>query len=224
MRESFSSGRQWILILAGIAVLGALVVVFYQSRSQGIGSDDMQKLMNRLDAMDAKIQEQQQSGGPTMDPWGRGAATGGFRGAGPRLGSQPPAVPTVEQTQQDQARMRRELDALFAAQGPAPASDSVPQQVTAAFNSDGVLGAIDTPQSRAVQCRAGMCLIQGRFAPGAEGSDWATRMMLEVGAGLPDYRIVSVPQPDGGYELRIYASRPGQPGPKDNPGPVVPPG
>jgi len=112
MRESFSSGRQWILILAGIAVLGALVVVFYQSRSQGIGSDDMQKLMNRLDAMDAKIQEQQQSGGPTMDPWGRGAATGGFRGAGPRLGSQPPAVPTVEQTQQDQARMRRELDAL----------------------------------------------------------------------------------------------------------------
>lgn len=213
MHNPSFAGRHWILILSGMAVLGALVV-FYYSRTTAKGSDDMQKLMARLDAMDAKIDAQ--AGRSPSDPWSGGVPPGAFRGAGARTGgqaSQPPALPTMEQMQQDQARMRRELDAQFTAQGPAPVPDSAPQQVTAAFNSDAVMAAINAPQSKDVHCRAGMCLIQARFAPGAEGSDWSSRMLLEVGAGLPDYRMVSVPQPDGGYELRIYASRPGQSGP-----------
>ncbi len=50
-----------------------------------------------------------------------------------------------------------------------------------------------------------MWLIQGGFAPGEDGSDWATRVMQEVGGMFRSYSLIGIPQPDGGSEVRIHA-------------------
>lgn len=195
--------------LALLAVIALLLVSMYQSQNAGVGRDDLQKLMARMDALDAKFERQGQASGLQLDRDGVASPLGTTRqpSSFATLPSGPHAPLTAQQSQQDQARIRQELESLFATQGPAPRSDSAPQQVTAALNSDGVIAALDLPKSQNVKCRADMCLIQGRFALGADASDWATRVMLELGATLPSYRTVNVPQPDGGYELRVYATR-----------------
>lgn len=214
MNDFLFSRRLWML--AGLAAFAVVAIVLYQSRSTAIGHDDMQKLIARMDAMEAKIDTQQQMAHAQSDPFAGGPSSGGadrqpIAGAAAQPAA-PPTMPSAAQVQHDEAKMRHELDAQFAAQGRAPPNDSAPQQVTAAFNSDAVLGGLSVPESRNVQCRAGMCLIRASFAPGADESDWMARMMLELGQTLPGYRALSVPQPNGGLEVRIYAARPANAG------------
>jgi hypothetical protein len=102
---------------------------------------------------------------------------------------------------------RRELEVLFSGQGAAPARDPAPRALEAAFANPGVLEASGQPVARDVQCRAQMCLVTARFKPFEDGSDWATRVLMELAATLPNARMVSVQLPGGATELRIYAAR-----------------
>ena len=66
---------------------------------------------------------------------------------------------------------------------------------------------MDIPQSQNVNCRAGTCLIRATFKKGQDSSDWATRVMLELGAALSSYTTAYTLQPDGSHELNLYAVR-----------------
>jgi hypothetical protein len=173
----------------------------------------MKELALRMDAIEARLGREGQAtaGQPGRiggQPWpGAAGAPKALPGVAPTTAPPPALTPALARQGQD--KLLRTLDASFVADGPAPASDPVPQQVIAAFNSDNILGAIDVPESKDIHCRARMCLIKARFPRGADESDWATRVMLELGSALPGYSMVSIPQPSGGLEVRIYAGRPG---------------
>jgi hypothetical protein len=146
------------------------------------------------------------------------------RGAGvPATGSRSPAAAQAEaearrMTPQMQEAARRAdtekfgkaLEAAFAGQGAAPARDPVPDRVEAAFADAGVLEAADLPQSEDVSCRATLCLVRARFAPGADTGDWMNRMLLTVGDVLPSASATTVTLPDGSSELRVYLGRQGE--------------
>ena len=196
-----------LLALAGAVIVALVVALVMVSRRSARDDDHLQRVSERLEALESKV------GQPAQDS---GAATAARRNDSafapqvpyPGLGHVvvEPMDPAHEMQLQQQTRVR--LDEQFAAQLPAPRTDAAPQLVVAAFNSDSVLEALDAPRSRNVTCRANGCLIQATFAAGDDVGDWMTRVMLEVGTALPDYRTVNVPQPDGGYEIRIYATRP----------------
>ena len=197
-----------LLALAGVVIVVLVVALVIVSRQRARDVDHLQQVSERLEALESKVD----AGAPA-----NAASAASARRRDPALA---PPVPypglgqvVVEpmdparelQRQQD---LRVELDAQFAAQPAAVRTDAATQVVVAAFNSDNVLDALDAPRSRNVTCRAKGCLIQATFAAGADVGDWMTRVMLEVGTALPEYRTVNVPQPDGGYEIRIYATRP----------------
>lgn len=208
MNEPSATRYFWIWAL--LAIVGAYCVLAYLLPGRGSGDEDLRKMLTRLDALEARLEAQQKMIG---EGDGRQHAGTVSTGTGQGLsfeapGSLPAEVLNPERAQRAQEKIRSSAEAHFRSQSPAPVSDQVPQQITAAFNSDNVLGAIDIPESKHIHCRARTCLIRARFPPGADDADWATRMMLELGPTLPGYRAFSVPQPDGGLELRIYASRP----------------
>jgi hypothetical protein len=196
-----------LLALAGVIIVALVVALVIVSRQRAREADALQRVGERLATLESRLEQ-----GAPAD----GAATVERRIAPafapplpyPGLGHGviEPMDPARELQRQQEQRV--ELDAQFAAQPPAPRTDAAPQLVVAAFNSDTVLAALAAPRSRNVVCRANGCLIQATFAAGDDVGDWMTRVMLEVGTALPDYRTVNVPQPDGGFELRIYATRP----------------
>ncbi|WP_460758582.1 hypothetical protein [Lysobacter fragariae] len=191
--------------MALASVLG-IGVLLHRSNSAGADREAMRRLAERVEALETRMASgRAELLAPAMP--------------GMAQVNTPPSRPSPEQDASSafngsaqsealgQAR-QRELQRSFAAQAPAPASDSTPQQVIAAFGSDEVLQALDVPKSQNVSCRANMCLIRATFPLGADSSDWSTRVMLELGAALPSYSTGYVRQPDGGYELQLYAARP----------------
>ena len=191
-------------VLAGVALLALLAVAVHASRQHDSDSAALRQLADRVATLEAaRAAPSPRPSTPSTRPY----PPVRLARAAPALAPVPrdPALELAEQAQRG-----RELDAQFAAQPAAPRIDPVPQQVLAAFASDGVLGAIAVPRTRNVACRAQACLIQGTFAAGDDAVDWTTRLMLEIGETLPDYRTVDVSLPDGGHEIRIYAARPGR--------------
>lgn len=58
-----------------------------------------------------------------------------------------------------------------------------------------------------IACRQSMCRIESTFAPGTSGGEWATHVLMEMGATFGTSNIVSSPTKDGGSTLVIYAFR-----------------
>lgn len=204
MSGSASDRAFRIVVLAALAGIG---VVLHQTRGCADDNEAMRELAARIEAMEAV------AAAPGYDTrfLSRSVPTiaaGSVRAGAPQPGAMGPVGSQLaEKLEEDR---RRELRKVFAAQGVAPAADGVPQQVIAAFGSDGVVQAVDIPQSQDVKCKADMCLIRATFKPGTDSSDWATRVMLELGEELPSYSTGYARQPDGGYEINLYAARKGK--------------
>lgn len=191
---------------AFIVLLGVMATLFQLWRELEAGREDMRKLMARIDAIEAgRLAIPGHAGGLDIDAGT--AVVPGQPGPASAVAREASASSSAAQSDKDELARRRELDARFAGQAPSRANDATPQQVIATFNSDALLGAMDVPSHQDVICRSEMCLIEASFPPGADGSDWATRLMLELGGVLPSYSTVNVPTPDGGFSLRVYAIR-----------------
>lgn len=187
-----------------LALLG-VGLMLHQSRGDVAGPEATRQLLDRMEHLERRMAEFGTSS-PSAMPFGVAApaSPGSPRFADSPGGTRPLAS---EQAEKYDEQKRRDLQRSFAAEGPAPASDSIPQQVIAAFGSDAVVQAVDIPQSQNVNCRAGTCLIRATFKQGQDSSDWATRVMLELGPALSSYTTAYTLQPDGSHELNLYAVR-----------------
>lgn len=194
-----------LLGLAGLIVmLGLMAILLQLWRELEAGRSDTRKLMARIEAIEGSRTGISGAGGGASDA---GAVMPGLSGA-PTADDEAAStgLSAAQAAGESQARWR-ELEAKFAAQAPSRPNDATPQQVIATFSSDALLDAVDVPSHQNVTCRSEMCVIEAAFPPGADSSDWATRLMLELGGVLPSYSTVNVPTPDGGFSLRVYAAR-----------------
>jgi len=196
------------LAVAATAILLSLASLALQWRATRAPAVDVQPLLARLDAIDARLATQP-AGYPAQD-FGASAPVQMRMGMPAGAQAEPMqggAAASAEAGMRQRRQEQQWLEAEFAAQPAAPRNDAMPQQVMGAFASDATLGALDVPRAPDVQCRADACRIEAHFAAGEDSADWTTRLMLELGTALPSYRTVNVPQPDGGYALRVYAAR-----------------
>ena len=83
------------------------------------------------------------------------------------------------------------------------------QRLFAAAESEAVLQSRYQPERLTMGCRSSMCRVDTTFAPGADGAEWATRMLLAAGGTFGASSIVTLPSAGGGYRVVIYAFRPG---------------
>jgi hypothetical protein len=170
------------------------------SRDSASRADDvrMQELSERIEQLEAR---------GARTPTGAVASTA-------RLPAGEVALPTPGQVQaQREAEHERFSAALatsFAGLSPARGGDPAPAQVDAAFADPSVLGAEGLPESEDVDCRIAMCRVSARFAPGVDSADWVNRVLLAMGAALPNASVITNLQADGSAEVLIYASRPGE--------------
>lgn len=127
-------------------------------------------------------------------------------GAGPFGGPRP--IQEMELRAAREASVR--LESRWASDMPAAhAPAGLLRQVEVAVASAEVARARSQPRAAAADCRASMCRIAASFPKGSDVSDWATRLALQVGSALPNAATVVLPGRDGGYEVVVYAFRPG---------------
>jgi hypothetical protein len=197
----------------GIAVALALVVGLaggYLLRGRGADApaNDLDALNARIAALEARDGDASAPGAtrtPSTAPGPRGGANG------PRFSEPPPTPEALDQQRREgEARRRGALERGFAGLTAAPAKDPAPPALEKAFENPLVLEAAGLPVDETITCRSTMCLVSARFAPGQDSADWTNRVLMEVAAELPLASVVNVPTPDGGFEVRIYAARPGE--------------
>ena len=177
-----------------------------QWRGDAPPASDLEALQARMEALERR------GTNPAMPANAQGAPGG--QGAAPSTLAVPQALPNPQELQRirrdEEINRKARLERAFTSQAAAPAKDPVPQAVAEVFVNKDVLGADGLPVDENVDCRARMCMISARFAPGKDGSDWTNRVLIELAGSLPQASVITVPDGDGGTEVRIYAARTGE--------------
>lgn len=199
---------KWIAMAAVAAAIAAIALVVAVRSWPAPSAAPTQAVLDRLEAMQERADARDQALRRDLERLQRQVGAPARRDPAVEAAPASPQARQAELQAQADAQRKR-LEVVFAGQGAAPARDAAPREIETAFEYPGVLDAAELPLAEDVQCRARMCLIRARFGPHADGSDWATRVLMEVATTLPDARIVSVPLPGGSTELRIYAARAG---------------
>lgn len=113
--------------------------------------------------------------------------------------------------QQFDARLKAKNEARWNSDGAAPVEAArMEQTLLAAMTTDGVVTAQFQPESFDVQCKSSMCRIESNFAPGADGNEWATRMLLAMGGEIASGDSVVERLPEGRQRLVLYGYRAGR--------------
>lgn len=84
------------------------------------------------------------------------------------------------------------------------------QALLAAMTSDGVVTARFQPDTFDVKCKSSMCRIESRFPQGADGNEWATRMLLAMEGQIATGESAVETLPEGGQKLVLYGYRAGR--------------
>ena len=58
-----------------------------------------------------------------------------------------------------------------------------------------------------VNCRANLCRIEAVFPAGKSGSEWGTRLLLELGGTFAGCQMIALPSDEGENRLVIFAQR-----------------
>jgi hypothetical protein len=195
-----------------ILLLGTVLGFQLHGLAQPLSNDGLRQLSERMNAMESRLDSQQQMMQRAIESINRRATADSSSGVARGGSPVPPLSPVARdrQMQLETSQSRKYLDQHFDSLTPAPPNDQAPQRVNDAFLNKDVLQAPELPMSENVDCRSTMCLIRARFAANQDGSDWTNRLLLELGDTLPSTSVESVPVPGGGVEVRIYATRTGE--------------
>jgi hypothetical protein len=129
------------------------------------------------------------------------------------MGPLPPVDPVAFQAQniRDRDAAARRLDAVWNADAPAPQLAMQTERKLLESMETGLASqARFQPIASVPRCRANMCRIEGEFAPGEDGNNWATRLLLDMAGTFGNTTTVQYPQPDGRSQLVLYAFRSGK--------------
>ncbi|MFS8063793.1 MAG: hypothetical protein ACMG5Z_04310 [Luteimonas sp.] len=182
----------WAVFIRGDAERG--------STSPGKSTGETSAVAEQIQELDARLARIEGLLGTTRD-----AAPAGTRGPS---SSGPVHIPTEEEVKQQDARLQARLDALFAADARANDSAKWEARINQAFSDPNVAEAAQ-PSIRAAHCRVRVCRITAQFPPGADGSDWATRVSMALADGFSSSRLAWGDLPTGESGLTMYTFKKG---------------
>ena len=193
-------------IIAAIACAVALVAVTWMIAGRGGNGHepDMQQLMSRLDAIEARNQgtRPRPGGAASGPPAGMGGASGSPLSG---LGGQ---MLTPEQAEaQNQARLRT-FESRFSQEAADPAAAKVEDDMLKGMTDKQLAAAEIVPKDPDVQCRRDTCRIVANFRSSSDASAWAVLYVTLMGANyVTTSQPVFVKAPDGSTQMRLFASR-----------------
>ena len=193
-------------IIAAIACAIALVAVTWMIAGRGGNGrePDMQQLMSRLDAIEARNQGSRPRPGGASS--GRPAGIAGPEGSPlSGLGGQ---MLTPEQAEaQNQARLRT-FESRFSQEAADPAAAKVEDDMLRSMTDKQLAAAEIVPKDPDVQCRRDTCRIVATFRSSSDASDWAVLYVTLMGSNyVTTSQPVFVKDPNGGTQMRLFASR-----------------
>ncbi len=116
-----------------------------------------------------------------------------------------------EQSNRDRDAAARKLEAAWNVDAAAPQlATQTEQKLLEAMDTGLASQARFQPISSLPSCRASLCRIEGEFAPGQDGNNWATRLLLDMGGTFGNTTTVQYRQPDGRSQIVLYAFRLGK--------------
>jgi hypothetical protein len=135
------------------------------------------------------------------------------------IGSTAPGVPVapthgpaplpLPETPADLAKQEARYQHLFESDPRAPDALKWEQVIARSLSTPEVASGSEQPTSRSIQCRARLCLVAATFAPGADASEWTTRVAMAMSDSFSNSRVASRTLPSGEVALNLYAYRKG---------------
>jgi hypothetical protein len=125
----------------------------------------------------------------------------------------PPLDPAAFQAQsiRDRDAAARKLEAAWSADAAAPqVATQTEQKLLEAMETGLASQARFQPTTSVPSCRASLCRIEAEFAPGEDGNNWATRLLLDMGGTFGNTTTLQYQQPEGRSQLVVYAFRLGK--------------
>jgi hypothetical protein len=192
-------------IVAGLACAVALVAITWliAGRDNASRGPDMQQLMSRLDALEARNQ------GSRPSPGGAGAASmPGMSGANGMLGASGMQLPTPEEMEAKNQERLRTFESRFAQEPADPAAAKVEDDMLKGMTDKQLAAAEIVPKDPDVKCRRDTCRIVANFRSSSDASDWAVLYVTLMGSNyVTTSQPVFVKAPDGSTQMRLFASR-----------------
>jgi hypothetical protein len=200
-------------IVAALACAVALIAITWLIAGRGNGGHDpdMQQLMSRLDALEARNQGSRPNPGGALP--GGPAAMGDANGPlGSALGRQ---AMTPEQAEAQNKERLRTFESRFSQEPADPAAAKVEDDMLKGMTDKQLAAAEIVPKDPDVQCRRDTCRIVANFRSSSDASDWAVLYVTLMGANyVTSSQPVFVKAPDGSTQMRLFASRKPPPGSK----------
>lgn len=198
-------------IVAALACAVALVAITWLIAGRGNGGhdNDVQQLMSRLDALEARNQ------GTRPRPGGVGGPPVGMAGAnGNALGADGEMM-TPEQAEAQNKERLRTFESRFSQEPADPNSGKVVDDMLKGMTDKQLAAAEIVPKDPDVQCRRDTCRVVATFRSSSDASDWAVLYVTLMGANyVTSSQPVFVRNPDGSTQMRLFASRKPPPGSK----------
>lgn len=199
--------RQWLpWLIAAVAVL-ALGVNLLWDRKGGdrAGDEAIAHLTERLDALEAAPARARERRADALRPGG--LAGPGSPGDATSAGTGEPQTPEEIAAARD--RQLRELEARFASDVPDPMTGPATEDLLVeTISGETMAGTGLRPSNVDIACKRDSCRIVGSFDRMGDAQDWGLFYITAAGGNvLSETRMVFVPQPDGGTEVRIYSNR-----------------
>lgn len=198
---SSSSVSRWLpWAIAGTAVL-ALAVVLVRTGGGGGSDAQVQRLEERLDALQRDA----------ATPDGPGGTPRQATSAAPaRVANNPYArlrAMTPQQRAAEIARAQRALQVEFEADARDPGSRGAVTHLEDTVTGKDMASTGLVPQDLAVDCRRVLCRVSARFDRPGDAEDWATMYLSAAGGEIERAQTVQVRQPDGSTQVIIYGTR-----------------
>ena len=165
----------------------------------------MDKVIARLDALEA-----QQFNSAASGPYPAGVGSTPPRAGGDStFATDPEKAKTPEQQETERRRQLQQLESEFAHDAADPARGTQMQgTLDRVITSPTMISTGTKPDNSRIDCRAHLCRIDANFAKAGDAQDWATFYLTAAGEKkLSQSRVIFLPQPGGGSQVRIFGKR-----------------
>ena len=194
----------WVIAAVAVLALGANLL-WDRKGGDPAGDEAIAQLTERLDALEAAPARARERRAGDLRPGGL-SGPGGVEDPGSfSRGEQQ----TPEEIAAARERQLRELEARFAADAPDPMTGPATEDLLVETISGETMASTGLrPSNVDIACKQASCRIVGSFDRMGDAQDWALFYITAAGGNvLSQTRMVFVPQPGGGTEVRIYSNR-----------------
>lgn len=192
--------------IAAIAVVALVANLVWGQKGREAAADEAIATLNqRLDALEEAPRDARRP------PASRPGATRPVEGGAASMGGAMEEPRTPEQLAAERERQLRELEAQFARDVADPVGGpETENRLVDTISGESMASTGLRPSNVDIACKKASCRIVGSFDRMGDAQDWGLFYITAAGGDvLSSTRMVFVPKPDGGTEVRIYSNRAG---------------